>query len=300
MLSSLTWNSNPPVNSVYFSVSCMRFLSSHTILTGSSDKSLSVWDLSFSPPKNITNFNRHTSAVRCCDKLQDGTVISGGDDTYLYVWYPLNGTVRYSKVNAHGTSVICIKILSDGRIATGGADNQIRKWPTTLGSASMTLVGHTLKVLVLEQLSNGYLISGSADNNTIVWELSNGTQMNNFKPAASAVRCIKQLPDNSIAFGVADKNIYRWNITGQNTQTKIATALNMITSAPCNAMMLYNSTILVAASSGLDTAVMAINGTSFSFVRSLNLGAPYTLCLENYGIIIILTTVLLKNYFTIK
>jgi WD40 repeat protein len=259
----------------------MKFLSSHTILTGSSDKSLMVWDLSFSPPKNITNFNRHTSAVRCCDKLQDGTVISGGDDTYLYIWYPLNGTVRYSKVNAHSTSVLCIKILSDGRIATGGADNQIRIWPTTLGMASMTLGGHTQKVLVLEQLSNGYLISGSADNYTIVWKLSNGIQMNNFKPAASAVRCIKQLPDNSIAFGVADKNIYRWNITGISTQTEIATGSNMITSAPCSAMLLYNSTILVVASSGLDTVVMTITATSFTYVRPLNLSAPNTVCIDN-------------------
>ena len=259
----------------------MRFLSSHTLVTGSSDKSLSVWDISFSPPKNITNFNMHTDVVRCCDKLKDGTVISGGDDQYLYIWSPSNGSVLNFKQFSHSISVLCIKILSDGRIVTGGGDNQIKIWPPTLGSPSMTLGGHSQKILVLEQLSNGYLISGSTDNNTIVWDLISGAQMNNFKPAKSAVSCIKPLPDNSIAFGVADKNIYRWNITGQNTQTKISTALNMMSAGPCNAMMLYNSSILVAASGGLGTIVMAITGTSFSFVRSLNLSTPNTVCLEN-------------------
>jgi WD40 repeat protein len=274
---SVTWNSYPPVNSVYFSINCMRFLSSQTMVIGSSDKTLSVWDLSFSPPKNITIFKMHTNTVRCCDKLQDGTVISGGDDTYLYIWYPLNGTVLYSKVNAHSISVLCIKILSDGRIATGGADNQIRIWPTTLDSASMTLGGHTQKVLVLEQLSNGYLISGSADNYTIVWDLSGGAQKINFKPATSAVSCIKPLPDNTIAIGVADKNIYRFNMTGG----KVGSILNKMSAGPCSAMMLYNSSILVVASGGLDTVVLSLTGTSFTVLRSLNLSAPNTACLDN-------------------
>jgi WD40 repeat protein len=186
--------------------------------------------------------------------------------------------------------VIILKVLSNGNIASGAAngDTAIKIWSTSLGTLLTTLIGHSNDVLVIDQLSNGNLISGSADTYTIIWDLTSANKLNKFRPITSttAVNCLKQLPDDRIAFaGGNSQAIHTWEITGTNSETKIDTTTNIISTTPCNDMILYNSSYIAVASSGKATYLVDVTDTS-NLQLSVNLSLVYStqsMCLETQG-----------------
>jgi WD40 repeat protein len=185
-------------------------------------------------------------------------------------------------------------VLSNGNIATGAAngDTNIKIWSTSLGTPLMTLYGHSNDVLVIDQLSNGNLISGSRDSSAVIWNLTTGNQVNNLQPISSSspVYCLKQLPDGNIAFAGGtsstsiSKPIYTWKITGPGVQNLVATSANIIMSTPCQAMIVYNSSLLAVSSSGTDTYLVDMtSSTNLQTVKTLSAVFPYASCLETQG-----------------
>jgi WD40 repeat protein len=291
------------------SVNCIKFLSTYTIVSGSSDKKLYVWDVSTATQTLKATFSGHSGNVNCCDKLLNGNVVSAGDDKAIYIWNPANGNSVTSKSSAHSTKILCLKVLyinrilfykiiffhillkvlSNGNIATGAAngDTNIKIWSTSLGTQLMTLYGHSNDVLVIDQLSNGNIISGSADHSAIIWDSATGNQVNNMQPISSTagVNCLKELPDGNIAFaGGTSQAIYTWKISGTGVQNLVATSTNIISSTPCQTMIIYNGSLLAVASSGTaEYLIDMTSSTNLHSVKSLNSGMSYVTCLDTQG-----------------
>lgn len=165
----------------------------------------------------------------------------------------------------------------------------IKIWSTSLGTPIKTLSGHSNDVLVIDQLSNGNLISGSADTYTIIWDLTSTNKLNKFRPitTTTAVNCLTQLPDDSIAFaGGNSQAIYTWKITGPSSENKIDTTTNIISTTPCQDMILYNGSYIAVASSGKATYLVDVTDTS-NLQLSETLSLVYStqsMCLETQGI----------------
>ena len=83
-----TWNSNPSS-----SVNLMKLLDANTLVSASSDKTLTVWNLTVSSPTVISTFTSHTDAVNRVDKLANGNVVSVGVDKTLYIWNHITGSM---------------------------------------------------------------------------------------------------------------------------------------------------------------------------------------------------------------
>lgn len=100
------------------SVNCIKFLTANTIVTGSSDKNLYVWDISSGTQSITATFSGHSANVNCCDKVLNGNVVSGGDDKALYIWNPANGNTVVSQPNAHSTNILCLKVYKTTPLTT--------------------------------------------------------------------------------------------------------------------------------------------------------------------------------------
>ena len=91
-------------------MNCIKFLSANTLVSGSTDHKLYVWDISTGTQSIIATFSGHTDSVTCCDRLLNGNVVSGGTDKSLYVWNPANGNTVGSQSNAHSTKILSLKV----------------------------------------------------------------------------------------------------------------------------------------------------------------------------------------------
>lgn len=267
-------------------VTCMKLLSVKSLVTGSVDMKLYVWDISTATQVKIATFSDHTDAVYDVDKMLNGNVVSVGADKAVRIWNPSTGVAVLTKSSAHSSTIYCVKVLSDGTIATGGDiyDTAIKIWNVTLALVN-TLTGHTNTIKTLDVLSSGLLISGSADGFSIVWNTANSTPVSKFLPLnGPSVTCIKELSDGAIAFAGNSPalNIFKLDMA-LNSQTLLSTSSSLLNGEfPCKAAMLYNSSLLVLASNGVNTEVVNVaSSTNVSWVKKISLLTSSTNCLEN-------------------
>jgi len=127
-----------------------------TVVSGSDDKTLKVWDLETGRCR--ATFEGHTNSVFGVAITSDGkTVVSGSDDKTLKVWDLETGRCR-ATFEGHTDSVFGVAITPDGRtVVSGSADKTLKVWdldqlmqlnqPLTpsvaYASAKIVLVGDT-------------------------------------------------------------------------------------------------------------------------------------------------------------
>lgn len=269
-------------------VTCIKLLNTNSIVSGSSDKKLFVWNIVTTSQSLTTTFLNHTGAVTSVDKLPNGNVVSVGRDMNIFIWNPTVGPFSppiYSKLSAHTAAITTVKVLPNGNIATAAefSDNSVKIWNSTLGLIRI-LKNHTNTIKTIEVLANGNIISGSTDNYTIVWDPDTGDILNKFYAigSGSPITCIKQLADGAISFAGNSTSIFTYRLTGYKTQNLTHTLTNAVGIPPCRAIMLYNSTLLAVSSSGNSTQLINVATSSSLFkIKTLNLGTPATSCLEN-------------------
>lgn len=220
------------------------------------------------------------------DKLANGNVVSVGKDRKIYIWNAGTGAQVRARTTAHSAGITSVRVLSDGTIATAAetGDNSIKIWDNTL-TLQRTLSDHTNTINTLEILSNGYFVSGSVDKYAIVWDPTTGSKINKFYAIGASgleITCIKQLSDGTIVFGGPTTSLYTYRLTGTNTQTLVSASASLLTTSACQAMMLYNSSLLAVASSGIKTDLINVGTpTSLFKIKSMSLGQSFTSCLDN-------------------
>lgn len=262
----------------------MKLLSVNSLVTGSVDMKLYVWDISTSTQVKTATFSDHTDAVYGVDKVLNGNVVSVGADKAVRIWNPSTGASVITKSLAHSKTICCVKVLNDGTIATGSDDSSIKIWSVTLALVSI-LTGHTKTIKTLDVLLGGLLISGSEDGYSIVWNTTNSTQLSKFLPLnGQSVTCIKELSDGAIAFAgnAAALNIFKLDMA-INSQILLSTSSSLLNGEfPCKAIMLYNSSHLVLASNGVNTEVVNVaSSANIIWVKKISLSISSTNCLEN-------------------
>ncbi len=74
--------------------------------------------------------------------LQDGLLVSGGDDNTIRIWDPKSGeTIQI--LTGHNKSVNSLAVLPDGLLASSSGDNTIRIWDPKIKETIKILTGHT-------------------------------------------------------------------------------------------------------------------------------------------------------------
>ncbi|KAI8822777.1 WD40-repeat-containing domain protein [Chytriomyces cf. hyalinus JEL632] len=145
-----------------------------TIVSGSSDNTVEVWDMQ----KGICTASLvgHTSLVHSVAISADGrTIVSGSSDNTVRVWDMQEG-ICTAILDDDCSEVHSVAISPDGRtIVFGSFDSTIRVWDRQNGTSEI-LEGHSRGVKSVAISPDGRtIVSGSGDSTVRLWDMQEGT-----------------------------------------------------------------------------------------------------------------------------
>ncbi|MFE2286343.1 trypsin-like peptidase domain-containing protein [Streptomyces sp. NPDC059443] len=185
-----------------------------TLATGSSDKTVRLWDVAAGKTRSI--LKGHTDSVMAVASSPDGqTFATGSLDGTARLWDAATGKLR--KVLPRWTDhVYSVAFSPDGRtLAVGGADTKVRLWDVGAGKVRDTLVGHTDVVASIAFSQDGRtLATGSWDGTARLWNASTGQFHRKLSGQGGAVQSVAFSPDGrTLATGSWDRTVWLWDTT---------------------------------------------------------------------------------------
>jgi WD40 repeat protein/serine/threonine protein kinase len=142
-----------------------------TIVSGSWDKSVRVWDASSG--RELFKLPGHTNSVRSVAFSPDGQrIVAGGDQTAI-VWDV--ATVReLFRLTGHVGAITSVAFSANGLwIVTGGADHTIRLYDASTGQQLRTFESHDAHINAVAISRDGRrLASASEDRTARLWEVN--------------------------------------------------------------------------------------------------------------------------------
>ncbi|XP_072027090.1 uncharacterized protein [Amphiura filiformis] len=201
-------------------ISCVQFDDTR-IVSGSSDKSIKVWNIRTNSPWSVQTLVGHSGTVRCLH-LEGNRLVSGSTDRTIKVW-DLSMQNSWSSIackvtmTGHQDTVRCLQVDYE-KVVSGSYDRTLKVWDIRTGRCKLTLRGHTGAVLCL-QFDSSKIVSGSVDKTIKLWSLDSGTCLSTLTGHQDAVTCL-QFDANKIISGSLDSNLKFWDLhTGQCTST---------------------------------------------------------------------------------
>lgn len=192
-----------------------------TIVSGSGDKTIKVWNLYTG--QLIRTLSGHSSTVRSVTFSPNGqTIVSGSADKNIKVWNLYTGQLIRT-LTGHSGSVWSIALSSDGQtIVSGSEDKTIKVWQAQTGELVRTLTGHSSQVFSVALSSDGQTIASASKDKTIkLWNVQTGELVRTLTGHSNAVRSVAFSPDaEKLASSSWDKTIKIWNLhTGEQLST---------------------------------------------------------------------------------
>jgi len=146
------------------------------IISGSSDKTIKIWDLStFKLVETLEGHTEYVTSVAVISSVEKTAdlpkkyIISGSADKTIKIW-DLSTFKLVETLEGH-TSDVASLTVSSKYIISGSFDKTIKIWDLSTFKLVETLEGHTDNVNCVA-VSDKYIISGSADTTIKIWDLS--------------------------------------------------------------------------------------------------------------------------------
>lgn len=146
------------------------------VVVGSADHGLKVFDIeTLREKKNLyTKTCGHTEWVTTCKFLRSGMVISGGMDSKLCLWDPVNrgGPARCRDLLGHTGSISQVEVNDCSTAISASYDRTLRIWDCdSAGRELGCLAGHKAPVMQFAW-SGTQVISGDRQGQAKVWDLN--------------------------------------------------------------------------------------------------------------------------------
>ncbi|CAG2220949.1 FBXW7 [Mytilus edulis] len=192
-------------------ISCVQFDDTR-IVSGSSDKTIKVWNIRTNAPWSVQTLVGHSGTVRCLH-LEGKRLVSGSTDKTIKVW-DLSTQESWSSIACkvtmvgHEDTVRCIQV-DDDKVISGSYDFTIKVWDLKTGSCRNTLRGHQAAVLCI-QFNETKIVSGSCDKAIKIWSYE-GACIRTLTGHQDAVTCL-QFDSTRIVSGSMDCNLKMWDI----------------------------------------------------------------------------------------
>ena len=201
------------------SVQCVALLPNGSVVSGSDDKLIKVWNRLTG--ECLYTLNGHTSSVRGITVCPCGDIVSASADRSLRVWCagssPSDPFVsRQIIADAHSVvSVNCITTVpgTDDLISGGGVT--LKLWRRAKPSADFKCIrmfaGHTNSIECVAVMDNHNTVSGSLDKTVKIWSMETGECLYTLRGHTNFVVSVAVLPCNEIVSVSYDKTLKIWN-----------------------------------------------------------------------------------------
>ncbi|XP_076448455.1 uncharacterized protein LOC143285119 [Babylonia areolata] len=192
-------------------ISCVQF-DDNRIVSGSSDKTIKVWNIRTNAKWSVQTLVGHSGTVRCLH-LEGNRLVSGSSDRTIKVW-DLSTQDSWSSIACkvtmigHRDTVRCLQV-DDDKVISGSYDMTLKVWDLRSGHCRKTLAGHQAAVLCVH-FNDTKIVSGSADKTIKLWNYE-GQCMRTLTGHQDAVTCL-QFDSTRIVSGSLDCNLKFWDI----------------------------------------------------------------------------------------
>ncbi|XP_044131083.1 telomerase protein component 1-like [Bufo gargarizans] len=203
-------------------VDSLVWLSDNTLITGSSDSLIRVWDVSPEQSSCRLTLCGHQRSVQAL-ALSCQFLASASEDVSICLWSVDNLLVANPSVSpvsvlrSHTAAVTCCAFSPGGNLlATGGKDRSLLCWDV---SVKPPVLAHTLLschkdwITCCSWTDDSMLVSSSGDGSVCLWDIQNEKQLLTFAGHLSAVSSALCMGERVITSG-RDGFLKVWSLTG--------------------------------------------------------------------------------------
>ncbi|MBD2694911.1 caspase family protein [Anabaena catenula] len=186
-----------------------------TIVSGSQDKTVRLWDRQGNPI-GLT-FQGHEAEVSAVAISPDGqTIVSGSWDSTVRLW-DRQGNLIGQPFYGHNSIIIAITISADGQtIVSSSADRTARLWNRQGQSLTEPFTHEQSVTSVAISVDGQTIITGSADGKVRLWNRQGQSLTQPFGHEKESVNSVAISTDGQIiAIGSSDKTVKLWNRQGE-------------------------------------------------------------------------------------
>ncbi|MCG8363677.1 MAG: TIR domain-containing protein, partial [Pseudanabaenales cyanobacterium] len=186
---------------------------SKAIVSGSSDRTVRLWDLQGNPIEEP--FNGHVAPVLSVAFSPDGqAIVSSSSDRTVRLW-DLQGNPIEEPFQGHAAPVLSLAFSPDGQtIVSSSLDRTVRLWDLKGNLIGKPFRGHSSSVEAVTFSMDGQIIaSGSLDQTVRLWDLKGNPIGKPFRGHLSSVKAVAFSPNGqTIASSSGDKTIRLWDL----------------------------------------------------------------------------------------
>jgi len=237
----------------YNSVYSIIKLSDTKIATGSSDKTIKIWNLLDSSCENT--LSSHKGPVFSLLKLNNNLFASGGGSTdkTIKIWDSKSMTC-IETLSGHKNNIRTIIKLNDSFFASGSGDFTIKIWDVNSFECVKTLKGHSDYIRSLVKINNNRMASGGSDKIIIIWDYEKESQLKVLTSHTDTVLILLKVNDTTMLSGSSDNTIKVWNI---DTYTCVKTLVGHTEGVNC--IILFKDNHILSCSNDKSIKLWSLN-----------------------------------------
>jgi WD40 repeat protein/uncharacterized caspase-like protein len=183
------------------------------ILSGSSDYTLALWDISTG--KQIRTYTGHTGTVNSVVFSSDGKfALSGSSDATIKLWEISTGK-EIKTCTGHSNVVTSVAFSFDGKNAISGSwDKALKIWEIESGKEVKPAIEHSTYVFSVAYSPNGKEAISTQDSTIKLWDLGTGKELKTFIRHKDRIWSIAFTPDGKkIISASQDKTLKLWDVS---------------------------------------------------------------------------------------
>ena len=184
------------------------------IATGSSDKTIKIFDIIHQNDTALATLKGHRGTIFCLSEIENNKLVSGSEDKTLKIWDLSKNQCILTLKDPNKAKINCLVPLKNSNfILTGNDDNLIKIWDINSGTVVSSLKGHDCTVWCLANFADDELLaSGSSDNVIRIWDLVKLKYLYSLEGHENTISAIKILKDELLASASWDTMIKIWNL----------------------------------------------------------------------------------------